>query len=209
MSVCSENWEYSEVSALSDRLNAARGERSIRSIGRAATKVNGTGESTVIPYFNGKHGTPSIPVLDALAEVLSVPISELREAAGLPAGERLPYEPPIEAALLSRRQRQAVDELIRSIVETQGATHANNTTSIPDRQAQAPRASRGDDEGQKTSKPTDLSARRASREALPEELPPEDISNAWAARTRDPQFPPDIPDDDGIGEENQDDGGWG
>jgi len=42
----------------------------------------------------------------------------LREASGLPHGSG-PYTPPAEAARLSRRQRLAVDELIRSIVTAQ------------------------------------------------------------------------------------------
>ncbi|WFN91514.1 helix-turn-helix domain-containing protein [Gordonia sihwensis] len=120
------------MSALSDRLNEARGDRSVREIGRAANKVNGTGESTVIPYFNGKHGTPSLPVLTALADVLDVPLSELRTAAGLPAGERLPYKPPAEADLLSRSQRTALDALIKSIVETRGADHDADTKPASD-----------------------------------------------------------------------------
>lgn len=124
------------MSALSDRLNQARGDRSVRSIGRAA---KGVGESTVIPYFNGRHGTPSVHVLTALAEVLGIPLSELREAAGLPAGERQPYQPPPEADLMSRRQRLAVDELIRSIVETRGVTH-DHQASGPDRPAPTARA---------------------------------------------------------------------
>ncbi|WP_341266929.1 hypothetical protein [Gordonia malaquae] len=64
-----------------------------------------------------------MPVIEALAHVLDVPLSELRTAAGLPAGERLPYTPPPEADLLSRSQRTALDALIKSIVEPQGATN--------------------------------------------------------------------------------------
>ena len=152
------------MSALSDRLNEARGDRSVREIGRAAKKVNGTGESTVIPYFNGKHGTPSLPVLTALADVLDVPLSELRIAAGLPAGERLPYKPPAEADLLSRSQRTALDALIKSIVETRGSDHDTDTQPASD--ADRPPASgtpRETREGEKNNvrdlKPDDSSRR--------------------------------------------------
>lgn len=216
------------MSALSDRLNKARGDRSVRAVGRAAQKVNGTGESTVIPYFNGKHGVPSLPVLTALAEVLDVPLSELRMAAGLPAGERLPYKPPAEADLLSRSQRAALDVLIKSIVEPRGAMtdeHATDTASPP---ATQPRAPRQADQDQKTRpapviktrtvKPTDLSERRSRREAgssavqdsttVPDENQEELPEDAIAARTRDPRFAPDDPagyyGTNDIGEENQD-----
>ena len=46
------------MSALSDLLNEARGDLSVREVGRRVAK-HGVGESPVIPYFNGKHGTPS------------------------------------------------------------------------------------------------------------------------------------------------------
>ncbi|ETD31505.1 hypothetical protein [Williamsia sp. D3] len=114
------------MSALSDLLNRRRGDRSVREIGRAATNY-GVGESTVIPYFSGKHGTrPPEKVLAALAAVLDIRIEELREAAGKPVGEREPYRPPEEANLLDQRQRRAVDELIRSIVASRGATDAED-----------------------------------------------------------------------------------
>ncbi len=103
------------MTELSDLLNSARGERSVRAIGRAVAQV-GVGESTVIPYFNGSHGVPSMPVLEALARVLPVSVAALRAAADFPAGELDPYVPPAESVLLSQRQRRRVDELIRDLV---------------------------------------------------------------------------------------------
>lgn len=108
------------MSALSDRLTRARGDRGVREIGRSVAKKYDVGESTVIPYFSGKHGAPQDRVLVALANELSLDIEELRTLAGLPAGERDPYVPPPVANLLSRRQRDAIDELIRSFVDTEG-----------------------------------------------------------------------------------------
>lgn len=198
------------MSALSDRLNEARGDRSVREIGRAAKKVNGTGESTVIPYFNGKHGTPSLPVLAALADVLDVPLSELRIAAGLPAGERLPYKPPAEADLLSRSQRTALDALIKSIVESRGADH-DTTQPAHDTADRSPAAGASGEtrEGEKTArvvhiKRDSLNDTESSPETEPEPLPEERPEDAWAARKRDPRFKPDIPSSDNIGEESQD-----
>lgn len=129
------------MSTLSTILNAARGDLSVREVGRRA---EGIGESTVIPYFNGNHGTPSVAVLTALADVLDIPLSQLREAAGLPAGERQPYEPPAEADLLGRRARLALDELIRSFVaeiqETRHVEHLHTADRPSTEESRAPRA---------------------------------------------------------------------
>lgn len=108
------------MSALSDLLTQAKGDRTVRDVGRSVAKKYDVGESTVIPYFSGKHGVPQDRVLVALAHELGLDIGDLREAAGLPRGEREPYTPPSEANLLSKRQRDAIDELIRSFVETTG-----------------------------------------------------------------------------------------
>lgn len=76
------------MSALSDLLKQHQGNRTVREIGRACTKY-GIGESTVIPYFNGKHGTnPPEDVLYALSQVMPLDIGELRESAGVPRGEK-------------------------------------------------------------------------------------------------------------------------
>lgn len=115
------------MSELSDLLNEARGDQSVRAVGRAVAS-HGVGESTIIPYFNGKHGKPSVQVLEALTKVLPVSIEELYAAAGRPAGESSPYEPPIEANLLNRRQRLALDELIRSFVATKETAHEDQGT---------------------------------------------------------------------------------
>jgi hypothetical protein len=59
--------------------------------------------------------------------VFGMPLARLRELAGLQAGEPDPYVPPREAAQLSRRQRRAVDEVIRSMLdptEKVGGGHA-------------------------------------------------------------------------------------
>lgn len=58
--------------------------------------------------------------LDAIADVLNVPIEEAREWAGLPPVAGGPYNAPDVARLLSPRQRTALDELIRSIVSGAG-----------------------------------------------------------------------------------------
>ena len=64
-------------------------------------------------YVNGSHGKPSERTLKLLAAALDLPLWRLREAAGAPPGEAEPYTPPPEAARMNRRQRRAVDEIIR------------------------------------------------------------------------------------------------
>lgn len=67
---------------------------------------------------NTIHGlrTPTEPTLAAVAEALNIPLPTIREWAGRPAGEVVPYSPPPEADQMNTRQRKAVDELIRSMV---------------------------------------------------------------------------------------------
>ena len=129
------------VSALSDLLKLHQGDRKVREIGRACMKY-GIGESTVIPYFNGKHGVnPPEEVLYALSQVMPLDIAELREAAGVPRGESYPYSPPAEFNRLSHAQRTALDEFVRSFVGPEGHTHAVRTvtteTAPPGAPAQA------------------------------------------------------------------------
>lgn len=105
------------MSALSDALNKANvnGWSSREIARRAGDRVH---HATISKFLNGKHSTnPGDDVLSAFAEVFpTLSLVELRRLAGRPAGEDEPYRPPAEAALLSARQRKAVDELIRSMV---------------------------------------------------------------------------------------------
>lgn len=70
-------------------------------------------------YKNGEHPrNPSESTLAQFAELLDASTRELREAAALSPGEDNmgQYVPPAESARLTRRQRLALDELIRSFV---------------------------------------------------------------------------------------------
>lgn len=81
--------------------------------------------ATANNYLNGRGGRPSEDVLTAFSAVLTIPMARLRSAAGLPQGEGDAYTPPVEASRLNRRQRLAVDELIRSIVTAQEVSNAS------------------------------------------------------------------------------------
>ena len=113
------------MSALSDVLTAANtGGLSARAVARLAQKRGySLNHDTAARYLRGDHGRPDESTLLALAEVLDVPLTALRAAAGLPSEETDPYVPPLEANRLSRRQRRAVDEIIRAMLDP-GSTRA-------------------------------------------------------------------------------------
>ncbi|WP_322544458.1 hypothetical protein U2G91_15800 [Rhodococcoides fascians] len=111
------------MSHLSEYLQAHKGDRSIREIGReCGRRGHDVGESTVIPYFKGSNRGTSDKVLIALADVLNLPVTRLRELAEKPAGESSPWSPPVEANMMNDRQRKAVDELIRAFVKAESET---------------------------------------------------------------------------------------
>lgn len=72
---------------------------------------------TAARYLRGDHGTPDEATLRAFSAVLDIPLTRLRAAADLPFEETGPYTPPPESSRLSRRQRRALDGLIRAMLE--------------------------------------------------------------------------------------------
>lgn len=115
------------MSALSDLLNKANtAGLSARSLARNAQAAGFTlNHDTAARYLRGDHGRPDEATLLALSKVLRVPLSRLRTAASLPAEETEPYRPPAESSRLNRRQRRAVDEVIRAMLESTAATKAD------------------------------------------------------------------------------------
>lgn len=106
------------MSALSDVLNGANtAGLSARSLARNAQAAGfSLNHDTAARYLRGDHGRPDEATLLALGKVLRIPLTRLRAAAALPADETEPYRPPTEASRLSRRQRRAVDEIIRAML---------------------------------------------------------------------------------------------
>lgn len=137
------------MSHLSEYLQAHKGEHTIRWIGRECGKRgHDVGESTVIPYFNGSHRGTNDKVLVALADVLNLPVTRLRELAEVPAGEASPWSPPLEANMMNDRQRKAVDELIRSFVKAEAQTPASKgrrLAAVPDKIAASKRTKEAGD----------------------------------------------------------------
>jgi len=119
------------MTALSDLLNEANGGKlSARSLARSAQAAGfSLNHDTAARYLRGDHGRPDEATLLALSKVLRVPLSRLRTAASLPSGETEPYRPPAESSRLSRRQRRAIDEIIRAMLEAPTATGPDDISS--------------------------------------------------------------------------------
>jgi transcriptional regulator with XRE-family HTH domain len=149
------------MSALSELLVRANANGlSARSIARQAQeagfKIN---HDTAARYLRGDHGRPDEETLQAFANVLPVRLSELRAAARLPAEETEPYRPPVESSRLNRRQRRAVDEIIRAMLEPS----ARQVTELGNRQKPA-RSTRGEASSDRNQdKPRQSSPRAARR----------------------------------------------
>lgn len=110
------------MSALSDLVNKglARRGRSDWSLRALEAHVDERlSHGSIAKYRNGTHGVPDEETLDVLSDLTGISVERLRRAAGLPEGQREVYQPPVESARLDRRQRRALDELIRSFVTAQ------------------------------------------------------------------------------------------
>ncbi|HST49622.1 hypothetical protein [Jatrophihabitans sp.] len=106
------------MTALSELLQASNSAGlSARTIARNARELGfSLNHDTAARYLRGNHGKPDESTLLALSKVLKVPMTKLRAAAALPNEVTEPYQPPAESSRLSRRQRRAVDEVIRAML---------------------------------------------------------------------------------------------
>jgi hypothetical protein len=120
---------------------------SARAVARVARERGySLNHDTAARYLRGDHGRPDEATLVAFADVLSVDLAALRVAADLPAELTSPYVPPPESSRLNRRQRLAVDEVIRAMLD-RGATAATGDEVAKQRRRMVPRAARfGDSE---------------------------------------------------------------
>lgn len=133
------------MSGLSEAITAANVQGlSGRAIARLAQEHGYTmNHDTAARYLRGDHGTPDEATLVAFAEVLEVPLRKLRAAANLPSETTAPYVPPAEASRLSRRQRRAVDEVIRAMLEARPERGTAEVSELPGpRRAPSRRAAR-------------------------------------------------------------------
>lgn len=106
------------MTALSDRLNEAKGGRGLDAIvGIAERKGHKIDRSTFNRAFNGDHAKrPRDATLRAWAAGLDIDVNELRRLCDMPEGEMGLYTGPDESARLNRDQRKALDHLIKTIV---------------------------------------------------------------------------------------------
>lgn len=124
------------MTRLSDLINSALVDRgmsgmSSRELSQATHRR--LSHDSLNKYRNGTHGTPDESTLHILATLLALPIDELRTAAGLPPGALGAYEPPVESARLSPRQRAAITELIRSMVSSDRDIEASRRRELIER----------------------------------------------------------------------------
>lgn len=119
------------VSALTALLLGAKGDDSIDKIAaRARAAGHPTDRATIAKYLSGTAAkTPTERVVLALAAGFGLSPQQIREAAGVPAGELGPWRPPAEAGRLSQEQRDALNMLIRAIVR--GGRSAGETGAGP------------------------------------------------------------------------------
>lgn len=105
------------MSALSDYLNAHMNSAGWTKRDLIKAVQEEIDRTTVYRYLAGSHSAnPAEYVLQAFARALpGASLVELREAAGLAAGEEEPWVLPPEAQRLTRAQRNAIEILIRSI----------------------------------------------------------------------------------------------
>ncbi|HEX2904712.1 MAG TPA: hypothetical protein VHO01_14770 [Jatrophihabitans sp.] len=135
------------MSALSELLRSANTQGlSARAIAKLAREAGFTlNHDTAARYLRGDHGRPDEDTLIAFATVLPVKLAELRRAAELPAEDTSEYRPPPESARLSRRQRRAVDEIIRAMLESRSGSELDRRREHRRAAEAAPEAARRGD----------------------------------------------------------------
>src|SRR3954470_15985147 len=106
------------MTALSDLLVARNTSGySARAVARRAQELgHSLNHDTAARYLRGDHGVPDEGTLVAFSDVLCIAMLEMRAAAYLTSQTTTPYVPPVEASRLSRRQRRALDEVIRAML---------------------------------------------------------------------------------------------
>jgi hypothetical protein len=126
------------VTALSQLLADSRGDLNIDAqVAKARDAGHRINRATVYKALRGEHAkNPPDEMLKALAYVFGLDVRKVREAADRPPGELGPWEPTAEAGQLSQDQRDALNNLIKTIVRG-GVAHGNAT---PAKRAPASRA---------------------------------------------------------------------
>lgn len=138
------------VTALSDLLRDAKGERSVDDLIAAAEKrlgreIRPTFRATIYKALDGEHAkTPRDETLRLFADVFGLDVRDIRASVERPRGELGPWKPVDEANQLDQDQRDALDSLIKTIVRRvqadatllgEGRFNASATVAKADRPA--------------------------------------------------------------------------
>jgi hypothetical protein len=167
------------VSKLSELLQATNdawpgGPLPVRKRAELSRKHGKLDFTTVAKYQRGAHPErPDELTLKKLAEAYRLPLSKLQEAAGVGVGAG-PYQPPEEASRLTRRQQDAITELIMAIAADKGDTGVGDTEQKTSKAADgrtadagsaaAPTGARGGwTEDQEQTRPTKRRAKKGRR----------------------------------------------
>lgn len=108
------------MSQLSNLINDALDRKGISGLSSrdlAGLTDGAMSKDSVIRYRRGDHGVPSETALQGLAALTGLSVESLRQAAVAEVGGH--WDPPTEAVRLSRRQRAALEELIRAMVASE------------------------------------------------------------------------------------------
>lgn len=119
------------MSALSDLLNS-QPITARQAAEKAASEGIDLRYGTIAAYWSGRHGRPTRETLAKLAKVLPLTEERLQRAAWNASAPLGPWVPPEASALLDQAQRRALDQLIKSIVRTKGAPHADQSPTPTD-----------------------------------------------------------------------------
>lgn len=180
------------MSELSELLQAAQ-QRNPMTLRQREAKADGAIQfGTIGTYLRGHHpANPEESTLRALSRAFDVPLERLQMAAGVTVGGA-DWTPPMEVSRLTKRQQNALTELIRAIAAG---------GSSDDRQSEA----------QKSPSPED--GVNSERQAVDGEEGASLLADtapeiAKAARTTWTSKGVHIREQDEAGEENQDTGEW-
>lgn len=124
-----------ETHPLAKRLRDARDARKPPLSNRKIAELANVSPATVDRLMRGQVDT-KVGNIDAIADVLGVPRREARKLSGLPPTDGdPPYTGPEESRLLNRKQRAALDELIRAFLasSTIASDDGRSVVTIPDR----------------------------------------------------------------------------
>lgn len=106
------------MSALSDLLNSQPISAKQAAELAADMGISDLRYGTLAGYWSGNHGRPGLDKLVNLARVIpTLSLEQLQRAAWGRAAPLGPYVPPEESVHLTERQRRAISDLIKSVVD--------------------------------------------------------------------------------------------